>query len=224
MRAISLLNVVPIAASLGGCTNGAVMHSSRAAPQPIIDDPAAQPYILPPSVRIRSISGAGTGCPAGSAFGFMGSNAQQLRLSFAPYGARIGPGLPLSLGRRNCQILIDMEFPEGWSFSVASADDHGFARLESGVSGIQQTDYYFQGDFNTGRLETTLNGPRAGNYQTHQSLSPDALVWSPCDAQRPLIIDSQIFVVNHSGPSNALGMMVTLPPHIYRLQWRRCPT
>jgi Domain of unknown function (DUF4360) len=137
--------------------------------------------------------------------------------------------LPLSLSRRNCQILVDLDFPQGWSYSMVDVDYRGFTSVEHGVTGVQQSAYYFQGEFHTGRLQTTLDGPMVGDYQIRDSLELDALVWSPCGAQRALSINSSIQIINSSGNHDARGVMTTdsidgKVTQIYGLQWRRCST
>jgi hypothetical protein len=151
----------------------------------------------------------------------------ELTLRFDAFAAEIGPGVPLSRSRRICQILLDLDFPQGWSYSVVGVDYRGFANLEPGVSAVLQSAYYFQGEFQTARLQTTLTGPRVGNYQVRDSLGPNALVWSPCGAQRALIISASVWLMNTSGNPNARGVMTTDSTDgrarvVGRLQWRRC--
>jgi hypothetical protein len=225
MKAISLLNIVPIAVGLGGCMSDTLSQASEAS-EITIDDPEGQAD--PPDwVRIRSISWAGSGCPAGSVAENLAPDFQAFTLVFDSYVAEIGPQLPLSLSRRNCQILIDLDFPQGWSYSVFNVDYRGFINLEPGVWGVQQSAYYFQGEFRTARLHTTLYGPSVSDYQIRDSLGLDALVWAPCGAHRALNINSAARVVNGSGDLDARGLLTTdsidgKVTHIYGLQWRRC--
>jgi hypothetical protein len=133
----------------------------------------------------------------------------------------------MSQSRRNCQILIDLDFPQGWSFSVFDVDYRGYANLERGVSGINQAAYYLQGETHTARMQTTLCGPKIGDYQIRDAFPLEAQIWSACGAQRALIINSEVRLVNDGGPANVQGMM-TLDSingkvtHSYGLQWRRC--
>jgi uncharacterized protein DUF4360 len=226
MRAVSLLNIIPIAVGLGACATDdeQVPVDNVAAQQIVLGDSG----VAPDQVRIRSLSWAGTGCPAGTVAENLASDYQAFTLLFDAYEAELGPGLPLSRSRRNCQILVDLEFPQGWSYSVFDVDYRGFVNVGRGVSGVQQSAYYFQGEIQTARLQTTLRGPRVGDYQIRDSLPLDAVVWSPCGANRALIINSAIRLVNSSGNYNAQGLMTTdsidgKVIHIYGLQWRRCP-
>jgi hypothetical protein len=151
----------------------------------------------------------------------------ELILQFNAFAAEIGPGVPLSRSRRICQILLDLDVPQGWSYSMVGVDYRGSANLEPGVSAVLQSAYYFQGEFQTARLRTMLTGPRAGSYQVRGSLSPGALVWSPCGPQRALIISASVWLMNTSGNPNARGVITTDSADgrtrvVGRLQWRRC--
>jgi hypothetical protein len=227
MRKISLFNIVPIALGLGGCTNDALWQDTPLTSEIAVGNLAIQANDPPPWVRIRSLSWGGSGCPAGTVAENLAPDFRAFTLLFDSYVAEIGPGLPLSQSRRNCQILVDLDFPQGWSYSVFNVDYRGFASLDPRVSGVQQSAYYFQGESRTARLQTTLNGPKVSDYQIRDSLVLEDLVWSPCGAQRALIINSAIRVANNSSKPDARGMLTTDSidgevTHIYGLQWRHC--
>jgi hypothetical protein len=244
MKVISLLTIVPMAVGLGACADdervpgdevAAQKPGGDVAAQKPGDDVAAQKLMVevseahPDRVTIRDLDWAGSGCPAGTVASNLARDFTAFTLLFDSYVAEIGPGLPLSLGRKNCQILIDLDFPQGWSYSVFDVDYRGFVNVPRGVSGVQQSDYNFQGEFLTARLATALRGPRNGDYQIRDRLRLNAVVWSPCGAHDTLIINSSIRFVNESGNLNARGLMTTdsingKVTHIYGLRWRRCTT
>ena len=182
---------------------------------------------VPGYVHVRSLSWAGSGCPAGSVASNVSPDLQAFTLLFDNYIAQIGPGVPLTESRKNCQIAVDLDFPSGWSYSILTVDYRGYADLESGVRGEQSSAYYFQGSTATPRLTTTMNGPAARDYQIRDTLGVAATVWSPCGASRALNINSQVRLT--SSNRNARGMLTvdsidgqlkTL--QVYGLQWRRC--
>lgn len=180
----------------------------------------------PAGVTIRGIAYAGSGCPAGSVAENISNDAKALTLLFDSYVAEVGPGVPFSEQRKNCQIAVDLQFPSGWSFSIIDVDYRGYASLEPGVIGTQKASYYFQGQSRTGNLQTNLYGPVTKDYHIRDTLGVDAQVWSPCGASRALNINSQVRVDN-SRNTRARGVM-TLDSvdaqitHVYGLQWRRC--
>ncbi len=178
----------------------------------------------PSSVRINGISYAGSGCPAGSVSQNLSEDAKAFTLLFDSYVAETGPGMPLSLARKNCQVVVDLRFPQGWSYSLFTVDYRGYARLESGTSGQQVSSYYFQGQPKTGNLRTTYYGPAERDYQIRDTLGLDALVWSPCGANRALNMNTQVRV---TAPSQRRALMTIDSidgelKHIYGVKWRRC--
>lgn len=180
----------------------------------------------PSYVRVRSISYAGSGCPAGTVAGNIAPDRQAFTLLFDSYYAEVGPEVPFREKRKNCQLNIALDFPQGWSFTLFSVDYRGYASLERGVVGTQQSSYYFQGQSLTARLKTNYYGPLDKDYQIRDTLGVDALVWSPCGATRSLNINSEVRLDNSRNP-NGSGLMTIdsidgVLKHIYGVRWRRC--
>lgn len=180
----------------------------------------------PAYARIRSISYAGSGCPAGTVAENMAPDLRAFTLLFDSYVAEAGPGIPLSASRKNCQVLIDMDFPQGWSYTIFTVDYRGFMSLDRNVVGTQKSTYYFQGSSAQAPLQSNFTGPRSGDYQIRDTLGLNAVVWSPCGQQRALNINTQVRVDNARNRAGS-GLM-TLDSidgalrHIYGISWRRC--
>ena len=68
-----------------------------------------------------------------------------MTLIFDSYIASIGPGIPITEQRKNCQLNVDIRYPGGFQYSVLSADNRGYAALDKGVSGTLKSTYYFSG-------------------------------------------------------------------------------
>lgn len=178
----------------------------------------------PRDVRINAIAFAGSGCPAGTVSPNLSADAKAFTLLFDSYVAEAGPGMPLSLARKNCQITVDLRFPQGWSYSVFTVDYRGYAKLESGTYGQQVSNYYFQGQSKTGSFRSTFYGPAERDYQIRDTLPLDAVVWSPCGANRALNMNTQVRVSASSG-RRALMTVDSIDgelKHIYGIRWRRC--
>lgn len=180
----------------------------------------------PDYVRVRSISYAGTGCPAGSVAENVAPDQQAFTLLFDSYVAEVGPGVPLASKRKNCQLAIDLDFPQGWSYTIFTVDYRGYLSLQRDVTGIQQSKYYFQGSAATGTLRTQFNGPTDRDYQVRDTLGLSAVVWSPCGAQRALNINTEVRLDNARNRGGA-GLMTIDSidgqlKHIYGIKWRRC--
>jgi len=180
----------------------------------------------PTYVRVRNISYAGTGCPAGSVAENVSPDLQAFTLLFDNYVAQTGPGVPFSEGRKNCQLNIDLDFPQGWTYTLFTVDYRGYVALDPGVTALQQSTYYFQGQPASGHLRTNMVGPTDRNFQITDQLGIAALVWAPCGAQRSLNINTEVRTSNMANPSGQ-GLITTDSidgglQQIYGIQWRRC--
>ncbi len=186
--------------------------------------PALADY--PSSVRVRNISYAGSGCPAGTVAQNLASDFSAFTLLFDQYAAEVGPGVPFSLKRKNCQLNIDLEVPSGWSYTLFSVDTRGYVALQPGVSAIQQSTYYFQGQLQSARLRTTMVGPLDQNYSARDQLGLGSVVWSPCSAVRSLNINTEVRADNSFNPAGQ--GMITIDSIdgdfklVYGLRWKRC--
>lgn len=179
----------------------------------------------PDYVEIKKIMHAGSGCPAGSVAENVSPDKQAFTLLFDSYIAEVGPGISAREKRKNCQISVVLDFPQGWTFTIADIDYRGYASLERGVTGVQKASYYFQGDAKTGSLETYFRGPLDKDYHIRDTLGVSALVWHPCGAKRALNINSQIRLDQER--RNAVGLLTTdsvdgVFTTVYNLKWKRC--
>ncbi len=180
----------------------------------------------PNTVQIRNIMYNGSGCPIGSVGQNIAPDFKAFTLTFSDYIAEIGPGIPLSDARKNCQLTLDMYFPQGWQFAIATFDYRGYVSLDRRVQATQSSAYYFQGQGQTGRFSTNFSGPVDRDYQFRDTIGLTSLVWSPCGATRALNINTQVRLNNRSNP-NGSGLITTDSIdgqiiHKYGLQWRRC--
>lgn len=182
---------------------------------------------IPPYVNGQpNPSYGGTGCPQGTARAIVSPDRQSFTMIFDQYVANAsGSG---ALDRKNCQILVNFDFPQGWSYSIFRMDYRGFYDLSAGASGSQQALYYFQGSAKQGRLNTNFHGPSTGSYTLSDTLGINDVVWSECTARRALNVNTSLLArVNPNNPSgyaylttdSADGSVQTT----YALQWKVCP-
>jgi len=180
----------------------------------------------PEYVRVRSITYAGTGCPAGTVYENIAPDYRAFTLYFDSFMAESGPGRSLSQSRKNCSIMLSLDHPAGWQYTVDTVDYAGYVSLEPNVQAIQKSSYYFQGQFQTANLQTTFYGPVARDYQIRDQLGLSALVWSPCGASRALILNAQVRADNFRNRSGygliPLDTIRAAASHRYGIQWRRC--
>lgn len=181
---------------------------------------------VPSYVRIRSINYNGSGCPLNTVAQNIADDKKAFTLLFSEFIAEAGPGIDLSQSRKNCQITVDMDFPQGYSYSLVSFDYRGYASLDRRVEATQKTTYYFQGQTPSASFASTLRGIYDQDYHFRDTLGLEALVWSPCGAQRALNLNAQVRVNNRSNTAGR-GLMTIdsidgQVVHKYGIQWRRC--
>ena len=181
----------------------------------------------PQDVYIKNIAYNGSGCPIGSVAENLSSDKQAFTLTFAEYIAEAGPGLSLRDGRKNCQITLDLHVPQGWQYSVGTFDYRGFVVLDRGMQAKHTTSYYFQGQGRTGRFQNTMNGAMDEVFQFRQRVGLESFVWSSCNAERALNINTAISVRRKGGSRRAEGIIGTDSAdgsiqQIWGIRWRRC--
>lgn len=181
---------------------------------------------IPPVVNGQANpSYGGTGCPAGTARAVVAPDFKSFTMIFDRYVVNAAGSN--SMDRKNCQILVNLNFPQGWSYSIARMDYRGFYNISAGASGSQQALYYFQGNLAQARLNTVFNGPTSGDYTLSDSLSVNNLVWSPCGSLSGLNINTSLMArVNPNNP-NGYAQITTdsvdgSVQTTYALQWQRC--
>jgi hypothetical protein len=187
----------------------------------------AEEYPDPREVYVRNISANGSGCPLGSVGTDISPDAKAFTLTFSDYAAEMGPGIPLSESRKNCQLTVSMNIPSGWSYTLLKVDYRGFASLDPGVVSQQRSTYYFQGASgrtSSGTLYTNMYGPTSRDFLISDDIEIRDLVWSPCGVTRSLNINTELRV---SGPRGQRGYVTQDSidgelTHTYLIQWRRC--
>ncbi|KNC99933.1 uncharacterized protein SPPG_05305 [Spizellomyces punctatus DAOM BR117] len=188
-----------------------------------------EPTPDPNQVYVKGVSYNGSGCPISppSAQVVLADDKKSFTVLFDKFIASAGPGIPRTENRKNCQLTVQLHIPGGWQYSIASADFRGWAELDKDVTGRQQSIYYFQGDGRTTTTEMSVNGPIAKNYAIRDEIDFTSQSWSPCGEDRPVNINTSIFVSNTKNPK-AGGVLTTdsVDGKIvqkYQFQWKKCP-
>jgi hypothetical protein len=179
----------------------------------------------PRQVYIQSVTYGGTGCPQGSVGNSIASDRSSLTLIFDRFVASVGPGVPITEARKNCQINLNLHIPQGWAFSIATFDYRGYVQLAAGQRATQKAIYYFQGETTQASAEANFAGPVARDYLVRDTIPLNTVVWSDCGVVRPVNINAQVRIDNTN--PQASGQITTdsidgKVRHILGLQWRRC--
>ncbi|KAJ3184902.1 hypothetical protein HDU85_001592 [Gaertneriomyces sp. JEL0708] len=210
----------------------AVALASTVLASPINLEATAAPSDVPDvnQVYFENIAWNGSGCPwnpqSPSASLILANDKRSFTILFDKFVASAGPGIPRTENRKNCQLNIKLHIPGGWQYSIASADFRGWAELDRNVNGRQHSIYYFQGDGRTTTAETTIKGPFANNYALHDEIEFTSQSWSTCGEQRPVNINTSIFVDNTKNTKGG-GVMTTdsvdgKVTQVYQFQWKKC--
>ena len=178
----------------------------------------------PSQVYVRSIIYAGSGCPAGTVASYVSPDSSTFDLMFDSFIAEAGPGVPLTESRKVCSINLDLTMPQGWSYSVHSAETRGFASLDAGTSAAQTNRYSFQGSTPSASFGSMMSGPLAQDFTFMDRLGMTRQVWSPCGASRSLNLRVEASV-KASGGRRALLTVNELEGGYslrYFLSFKRC--
>jgi hypothetical protein len=177
-------------------------------------------------VMITGVTYGGTGCKDATVAASLSADYEALTLMFDEYVAEIGKDTDQSKKRRFCQILVDLDFPAGFSFSLVSLDYSGYASLDWGVRAEQKSTYYFQGFAKDERysFKTRLLGEIDTDYDRHDEL--EMLAWSPCDKRRGLNIVTTLQLDNRRNKDGeghiTLDSIEGVVKEKYGLRWRKC--
>jgi len=177
---------------------------------------------VPAYANITQVAYGGTGCPQGSAALVISNGGSTLTAIFDKYTVETyGPS-----ARKNCQVLVDVAFPKGWTFTVIDIIQRGSATLDPQVTAELRTNFYFSGESQQGTITRTIKGPYDDNYQVEDQSG--AAVYSPCNANNDAAfnINSQLKLTQSSGSrghgllsADSLDLKFT---QVFQIVWQRC--
>jgi hypothetical protein len=188
--------------------SGLVALLTLASPYETVEPPA------PVNGYIESVIHAGTGC--GNASEVISPDGQEVELLVDGVAA-IGPGIPITENRKNCQMQLQVRVPGGWSFALASKLETD-VELEPNVEGLLKATHYFSGNVNQHETDLPLNGP----FDGPAVLDTDpvvGLLWSPCGSSPGANANLQARLAS---PSQLAQGRVEMERMVTRLVWRRC--
>lgn len=176
------------------------------------------------SVRLRGLSLAGSGCPAGSVSAGISSDDGTLELSFAQFVAEVGPGIPLAKSRRFCNLTFILEVPSNQQYAIRDVSYSGYAYLEPKAGVDLKSSFFFAGRPQEVLLEKTVRGSYYGDF-AYQALVPESsLLWSECGGDKLAALTTSVRVYAERG-SQARGQVSTDLLGIkqrYALVYREC--
>ncbi|MGW1379827.1 DUF4360 domain-containing protein [Streptomyces sp. NPDC002446] len=170
----------------------------------------------------------GSGCRPGSAAVAIAPDNTAFTVTYSEYLAQAGGSSKPTDSRKNCQIALNVHVPQGFTYAIARADYRGYASLAPGARGLEQANYYFQGQPETARKSHTFTGPYDNNWQTSDETAIDALVYAPCGEERYFNINTELRVDGKGADPRATSFMAmdSTDGSIntkYHFAWKECP-
>ncbi|KAJ3174275.1 hypothetical protein HDU88_000243 [Geranomyces variabilis] len=182
----------------------------------------------PGTTYIKGVTYNGSGCPISppSATVSLADDYSAFTVAFQQFIVQTGPGVARTENRKNCQLSVGIHIPSGWQLSIASTDFRGWSQLDSKVSGLITTQYYFQGDGKTVGTVAKIPAGTINSYQLHEEIAFTSMSWSACGEDSNVQINTSIFADN-SKDKNQSGLLTTdsidgKVTQIYGFQWQKC--
>ncbi|KAH8753823.1 hypothetical protein F5883DRAFT_607951 [Diaporthe sp. PMI_573] len=184
----------------------------------------------PSQITIAAASFSGNGCPQGTVSTSFSSDKTVVTFGFDAFQTYIGPGTVVADRTKNCQLHLTLNYPGGFQFAVLDSTYHGYAQLDTGVTGTFLSTYYFSQDATaTTTTRTSISGGglwAAGQVYTKNDQIPTAsIIYSPCGAQGILNINNRIALTSTN--SSASGSVtdddatVAFTQQVH-LNWQKC--
>ncbi|SDM81991.1 protein of unknown function [Lentzea albidocapillata subsp. violacea] len=196
----------------------------------IIIPPGAPGDTPPPDhITIDVVTVNGSGCPAGTAAVAVSEDNKAFTVTYSDYLAQIGVGARPTDFRKNCQLNLRVNVPQGFTYGIAQADYRGFAHLERGAYAIQKANYYFQGMSQNDSASHRYNGPHSDDWQATDQTELAAIVYSPCGEKRNFNINTELRVYPGSSNTATTTSFVSMDSTdgaidtIYQFSWKTCP-
>lgn len=185
------------------------------------------------SVKIKSIVAKGSGCPTDSSVATdISDDGQAFTVTFSEFAAGIGGGLRPVDSRKNCALQATLSVPAGWQFSIATFTYRGYMQLDAGIKASHSTQYWFQGESNTGHIKAEVTGPEARDFVYSDRVGFQSVYiptsWSPCNKERTLVINPSVALRKlPSASAHATGYIANDSvdggvENVFGLAWRRC--
>jgi hypothetical protein len=196
----------------------------------IIFPPGAPNTTPPPGhITIDIVTVNGSGCPAGTAAVAVSEDNKAFTVTYSDYLAQVGVGARPTDFRKNCQLNLRVNVPQGFTYGIAQADYRGFAHLERGAYAIQRANYYFQGMSQNDTAQHRYNGPHSDDWQATDTTELAAIVYHPCGEQRNFNINTELRV--YAGTSNTATTTSFMSMDstdgaidtTYQFSWKTCP-
>ncbi|CAL9410606.1 hypothetical protein SUDANB95_01640 [Actinosynnema sp. ALI-1.44] len=196
----------------------------------IVFPPGGAPNTTPPPdhITIEVVTVNGSGCPAGTAAVAVSPDNKAFTVTYSEFMAQVGVGAQPTDFRKNCQLNLKVNVPQGFTYGIAQADYRGFAHLERGATGVERANYYFQGMSPTTYKTHNYSGPLSDDWQATDTVEVAAIVYHPCGERRNFNINTELRVnAGTSNPNTTTSFMSMDSTDgsvntVYHFAWKVC--
>jgi hypothetical protein len=168
---------------------------------------------------IEGVEYHGTGCEGGSAVTAVSPDNLAVTSTFSDFVASTGDGTTPDDASRNCLLMMKIDVPQGWSYSLESVDIRGFANLPAGVTATRKSLYLISGSAVHTTPTARFKGQISNDYNDADVSPEKPGEWSPCGGGQMLWIGTQIEI---AGKNRDAGAVLSIDSIDTELQWRRC--
>lgn len=169
---------------------------------------------FPQSARVDSVQIAGTGCSPQAVASDRLLDGYRIRTP--SYTIRLSPSDRFV--RNNCQAIVDIRKPRGWTYRVRQIELTGNAQLSGRAEGTISNDFYFQGEARTATAEAGIPLNFRNNFRYTNSVDG---TWAPCNVDRALNVNTAL-VLRRSDGATGTGTLRINPSTRLWLEWRQC--
>jgi Domain of unknown function (DUF4360) len=183
----------------------------------------------PGEVTIEVVTVNGSGCRAGTVSLSVAQDNSAFYALYSDYLAAVGVGTRPTDFRKNCQLALQVHAPAGFTFAINQVDHTGFAHLESGATGTERSNHYFQGMTTPGYWTHTFKGPLNDDWlASDRSDLPVEPPYRPCHEKRYLYVNTELRVsAGTSDPKTTTSYMAmdsidNFFGTVHHFAWKRC--
>ncbi|MFY1694657.1 MULTISPECIES: DUF4360 domain-containing protein [unclassified Solwaraspora] len=197
-----------------------LIAGAPASARSIMDDPPAD------KVVIELVAMAGSGCEPGTADVAVSPDNTAFTTIYSDYLVQAGPGIPVTDGRRNCQLNVLVHVPAGYTFAIVKVDYRGYGLLEPGAIATQMANYYFQGMTESTSTNHPIAAPLDDNWVVTDEVPIGSVVWHPCGELRNLNINTELRLTKGTSTGESFLTMDSTDGSIettYHMAWQPCP-
>lgn len=175
-------------------------------------------------VYIDDVVVNGSGCPVGTATAIVTNSTPNgpvdyFQVTFDEFAVE-RPGK----SRKFCNVLLNIKYPSGWSFTVLDVETDGYGEIQKGVKGTFKISYRYR-NTNRGRSKSrTHKGYWEGEYRFSDKFAHP--VYSECGKVYPLNLKTEIKLTGRAKNGGDSILTVDqqsgLLTQLFGIRWRRC--